>query len=164
MNKDYRFEVFTDFSSGNKEYVVCYFDFPNVIGVGDTIEEAIEEAEGNLKYYLEYCKEKGIFIPEPSVRTTNNFSGKITLRMSKSLHKKVDEEAKKEGISINSFVCEAISHYVGGKTVLDGVTNGVIDGLTMVASEYLGKVYEAKNNDGYFEKFNKTSRNKEIVV
>lgn len=164
MKKEYRFEVYTDYSSGSKQYIVNYFDFPNIIGVGDTVDEALEEAEGNLDYYLEYCSDKGIAIPEPSLHEVNNFSGKVTLRMSKTLHKKVDAQAKKEGVSINSFICEAVSNYIGGKTVINNLTEGAIDGIATVANEYLSEIYKNRQEESFFEKYNRPHKNKEMVV
>ena len=111
MEREYRFEVFTDYSSGEKEYVVKYYDFENVIGVGDSIAEAIEDAKGNLDLYLQYCKEQNRSIPEPSIHEESSFSGKVTLRMSRSLHKLVDKKSKEEGISLNAYLNEAIATY-----------------------------------------------------
>lgn len=69
---DYRFEVYTECSDfGDKVYVVRYFDV-NVIGVSDTIGEAIREAQGNLEVYLNYCKEKSIPVPKPSKHIDNS--------------------------------------------------------------------------------------------
>ncbi len=113
MNEDYRFEVYTEYSGyGDKVYVVKYFDLDNVIGVGDTIDEAIREAKGNLDVFLDYCKKNNISVPSPSSHEDSNYSGKITVRMSRKLHKLVDERAKREGISINLLLNEAISNYV----------------------------------------------------
>ena len=68
MESNYEFSIKIDYSDyGDKVYVVRYTDFPNVIGSGDTIEEAIEEAQGNLEVYFDYCKEKNI---DPSFERT----------------------------------------------------------------------------------------------
>ena len=118
MNKDYRFEVYTDYCTGERQYIVKYIDFETVIGGGDTIEEAIEEAEGNLEFYLEYCEEHNIEVPEPSIHDYELYSGKVTLRMSKSLHQKVNDRARREGVSINSLLNEAIAEYIERKNVV----------------------------------------------
>ena len=110
MNKEYRFEVYKDYE--HNVYVVKYFDFDNVIGSGDTVDKAIEEARGNLEAFLQYCKKNNIKVPEPSIHEELDYSGKVTLRMSKSLHKLVDERAKKEGVSINLLLNEAINTYI----------------------------------------------------
>ena len=38
-----------------------------------------------------------------------NYSGKMSLRMPKSLHKKVAKEAKKEGVSLNSYIVTCLA-------------------------------------------------------
>lgn len=62
MESNYEFNVSIDYRDYPKDkvYVVRYKDFPNVIGAGESIEEAIAEAQGNLEVYLNYCKEEGI--------------------------------------------------------------------------------------------------------
>ena len=117
MSNDYRFEVFTDYCTDGKQYVVKYIDFETVIGVGDTIEEAIEEAEGNLEAYIDACRMLGIEVPEPSIHDYELYSGKVTLRMSKSLHQKVNDRARREGVSINSLLNEAIAEYIERKNI-----------------------------------------------
>lgn len=62
MQSNYNFSIKIDYRDYPKDkvYVVRYDDFPNVIGAGETIEEAIEEAQGNLEVYLDYCKENNL--------------------------------------------------------------------------------------------------------
>ena len=125
MNKEYRFEVYKDYE--HDVYVVKYFDFDNVIGSGDTVIEAIEESRGNLEAFLQYCKKNNIKVPEPSIHEELDYSGKVTLRMSKSLHKLVDERAKKEGISINLLLNEAVNAYITRLSVQDLLINNSIN-------------------------------------
>ena len=62
---NYRFEV--SYLKEDDEYLVRYADFENVIGVGKTVNDAIEEARNNLELYIEACKELNIDIPKASV-------------------------------------------------------------------------------------------------
>lgn len=111
---DYNFSVKTKRYGDDIEYVVLFDDFPNLIGAGETIEEAIEEARNNLDVYINYCYENSIPVPEPTrfEFKQNIYSGKVTLRMSKSLHERATNNAEKEGVSLNSFVNEAIAFYI----------------------------------------------------
>ncbi|MBQ6782554.1 MAG: toxin-antitoxin system HicB family antitoxin [Acholeplasmatales bacterium] len=146
MNKDYRFEVYTDYSGyGDKVFVVRYYDLENVIGVGDTIEEAIEEAKGNLEVYLEYCEENNISVPEPTMHEDLDYSGKITVRMSKTLHKLVDERAKKEGISINLFLNEAILQYVSSVNTSEKIINESVEKISANMQEAFEELYNYPN-------------------
>jgi len=49
-------------------------------------------------------------IPEPEndFQTTMNYSGRVTLRIPKSLHRQAAERALLNGVSLNSFLNEAI--------------------------------------------------------
>ncbi len=90
--------------------------FPAVegcIGGGDTPEEAITEAQENLEIFLEYLQEEKKKIP--AEYEAPEYNGKISLRVSKSVHKKVAEIAEQEGISINMLLNNAVEHYLGMK-------------------------------------------------
>jgi predicted HicB family RNase H-like nuclease len=95
------------------EYIAQYDQFPTIIGVGDTPEEALAEARIFLKEYLDYCDNEGIKIKEAeSDSWKENFSGKITLRLPKSLHRDLSNYAEDDGMSINSIVNDAIRAYL----------------------------------------------------
>lgn len=113
-SRDYNFSVKKKVYGDDIEYVVIFDDFPNLIGAGDTPEEAIEEGMDNLDAYINYCYEKSIPVPEPTLSdcSENDFSGKVTLRMSKALHQRAVSVASSEGISLNSFLNEAVMDHI----------------------------------------------------
>ena len=49
---NYNFSVKIRHYGNDIEYVVIFDDFPDLIGAGDTIEEAIQEAKENLEVYI----------------------------------------------------------------------------------------------------------------
>ena len=81
------------------------------IGQGDSADEAIRELEGNESMWLETAAEVGIDIPEIPVEEDTKYSGKLSLRMSPAVHKKAVENAKREGVSLNQYVNDAIVNY-----------------------------------------------------
>lgn len=91
-------------------WVVRFADVPEVVGGGDTVEEAYNEAMSNLEYYFETLKEEGKEIPAPTQDPEeNDYSGKLVLRLSKSNHKKLAELSEQENISINALLNEIIN-------------------------------------------------------
>lgn len=107
-----------DTGDGEIEFEARFNQFPDIIGVGDDENEAIKEARINLKLYFDYCQDNKIAIPTPILNSwTNDYSGKITLRMPKSLHRDLDEFAEKDGMSINAIANDAIRQYLMCKTV-----------------------------------------------
>ena len=114
---DYRFRAFQIEGEDGFEWGVEFIDVPNVVGGGDTVEEAYYEAKENLDVYFDYLKKEGKPIPQPTKDPgLENFSGKLVLRLSKSNHAKIAELAEKENISINSLLNELITEGIANRT------------------------------------------------
>lgn len=75
------------------------------VGQGETIDDAVLELENNEKEWLKTAKKTGLIIPKEPV---NPYSGKISLRLEPSEHRKAAIKAKTEGISLNQYLCDAI--------------------------------------------------------
>ncbi len=76
---------------------------------GDTLEEAYKMIEDAKRAWLEVALEESIDIPLPESIREENYSGRILLRLPKSLHRKLAESAKKEGVSINAYITTLLS-------------------------------------------------------
>jgi antitoxin HicB len=67
---------------------------------GSTAEEAVSNCKDAVGLWLREARTRGDFIPRPALV----YSGKMTLRIPASLHRRIAEEAEREGISINQWV------------------------------------------------------------
>ena len=92
----YRMEVIPDTVEGG--YVVRFPELPGCLTCADTLEEAVRNAADCKKEWLTAALEEGIDIPEPV--SEDEYSGKLKLRIPKSLHKSLAEHSRAEGISI----------------------------------------------------------------
>ena len=168
---DYNFSVKTKHYGDEVEYVVIFDDFPNLIGAGDTVEEAIQEGRENLDVYINYCYDHSIPLPPPSDYEIKrcDYSGKVTLRMSKALHERASITADIEGVSLNAFVNEAIANYI---SVLEkhifmeavdnikrifpaGATNYIFLDNNNSSNSDLNKVWEDRTSNSLYESANK---------
>lgn len=59
-------------------------------------------------------------IPEPAPPFEEQPSGKFTVRVPRSLHRKLSEEARREGVSLNQFVTVALAETVGVRQAQTG--------------------------------------------
>ncbi len=133
--KNYEIRVFPKLADdGSTYWTACYPSVPGCVGGGDTVEEAISDAQENLQVYLEFLQEEKRKIPEEDYK--GDFSGKIALRISKSTHKKLAEISENEGISINLLLNNAIENYIGLKSY-DMNINKKIDDLRTIADSGL---------------------------
>jgi len=83
---------------------------------GDTPEEALRELEDVKCEWIKTNIELGNKMPQPL--KTNNFSGKIVVRMTPSLHETLATVAEIEGVSLNHYMVSALSKAAGRDEVL----------------------------------------------
>ncbi len=105
---------FTIYPAEEDGYVIEIPDLPGCLSQGETIEEAIANIEDAKKCWLETSLENGIDIPEPTTGV-NNYSGRFNVRVPKSLHRILAEQAKKENVSLNQLILYHLSHGTGYK-------------------------------------------------
>ena len=87
---------------------------PGCMSDGETLEEALANVKDAIKCWIETAEEIGRKIPkEEWYRSEDDYSGKLSLRIPKSLHKQVSDIANKEGCSINQLIMMYISMGVG---------------------------------------------------
>lgn len=109
---NYELRVLPKKDDCGQTYFMAFFPaIEGCVGGGDTCEEAIKDAYENLDIYLEYLKDNGYSLPEEYQE--DEYSGKLTLRISKSMHKQVAEFAEKEGVSINNYINNCIANHLG---------------------------------------------------
>lgn len=118
MERNYRVSVFPiTCEDGSIQWGAEFPDVPNVGGGGDTPEEAVAEAYENLAIYLKDIKDTKP-LPVPTNPNMSEYSGRFLLRLSRTLHRDVALRAEEEGVSINSFINEAIAKQVGERGAL----------------------------------------------
>lgn len=81
-------------------FAVRFPDFPGIVTGGDTIEDALVNAEEALELTLSVMKERKVQPPKPK----SNFSGQFNVRVPKDLHRKLVAGAEEEGVSLNAYV------------------------------------------------------------
>ena len=99
LNMPYRMEIVPDTAEGG--YIASFPELCGCITCGETVEKAVANAIDAKKEWLTAAIEDGIDIPTPE--TTENYSGQFKLRLPKSLHKQLAEDARRDGISMNQY-------------------------------------------------------------
>ena len=105
MKLPYRLEIVEDTAEGG--YVASFPDLKGCITCADTADEALRLAMDAKKEWLKAAIEEGCEIPLPD--TDDSYSGQFKFRMPKSLHRKLAEHAKLEGISMNQYCLYLLS-------------------------------------------------------
>jgi predicted RNase H-like HicB family nuclease len=88
-------------------YTALHPDLEGCVSVGETREEALANLEEARRLWLETAYEHGDEIPLPS--TEREYSGRVLVRMPKSLHRRLDKEARAEGVSLNQYIVSLLA-------------------------------------------------------
>ncbi|MFZ0992926.1 MAG: type II toxin-antitoxin system HicB family antitoxin [Candidatus Sulfotelmatobacter sp.] len=82
-------------------------DLPGCVSFGETIEGAVRNLKEIKELWIKGRIDSGQPVPEPS--DVEDFSGKFVLRIPKGLHKSLDREAKRQGVSLNQYILHLLS-------------------------------------------------------
>lgn len=99
MKLPHKKEVFEDPDEGG--FVISFPELPGCLSAGETLEDAWKNSDDAKYTWLLAALEDGINIAEP--KDTDQYSGQFKLRLPKSLHKQLAEQALVEGISMNQY-------------------------------------------------------------
>jgi len=99
MKLPHRKEVLEDCDEGG--FIISFPELPGCLSIGETLEEAWRNSEDAKHAWLTAALEDGVNIAEP--KDIDNYSGQFKLRLPKSLHKQLAEQASIEGISMNQY-------------------------------------------------------------
>lgn len=72
---------------------------------GTSVDELEQAFKDSIDEYLDFCKELGRAPEKP-------FSGKLMLRLPPEIHERAAFEAKTHGMSLNSWIKEAITQLI----------------------------------------------------
>lgn len=85
-----------------------------VTGGGVSAQQALETLEVQVEEMLNFLRDEGEPIPEAELmQPTKEYSGRVTYRPGKRLHREIFEQAELNDVSINTFISDAVSSYIG---------------------------------------------------
>jgi RNA polymerase sigma-B factor len=103
----YRISIVRDHgNSEGREWTAQAQELPGCEAYGDTAEEAIRGIEAAIEEWIEDALAKGRELPDP--RPTASYSGRLMLRMPRSLHAELSDAAEGDGVSLNQFIASSL--------------------------------------------------------
>lgn len=95
-------------------------ELPDAAAYGETYQEAYELAIDAIETTAVMLEEAGREMPSPMAKH-GDYSGRVTLRMSKSMHATTDFFAETDGVSLNSYITTAVAEKNGARSALSMV-------------------------------------------
>jgi antitoxin HicB len=82
-------------------------ELPGCKADGETAQEALTSLDTSRKLWIESSLANGLEVPEP--QEAPQYSGRFVLRIPKSLHRELANEAEAECVSLNSLISNFLS-------------------------------------------------------
>jgi len=89
-------------------------DLPGCVSDGETVAEAMENVADAIASWIAAAEDAGRSVPPPS--PTERFSGKWQMRVPKSLHRRLVERARTEGVSLNTLAATLLAEGLGSRS------------------------------------------------
>jgi len=105
MSYPFRMEIVPDLDEGG--YVVSFPELKGCLTCGDSLEQAVKNAEDAKRQWIIAALDDGYEVPEPE--SIEEYSGQFKLRIPKSLHRQLVLQSKREGISMNQYCVYLLS-------------------------------------------------------
>ena len=91
-------------------FLATFPDLPGCMADGETPEEAVSDARGAFDCWIAAHRKDGRPIPVPGTVTA---SGKFVQRLPRSIHARLQNRAKAEGVSLNQLVTAYVAEGLG---------------------------------------------------
>jgi len=118
-------------------------EFPGCLAIGETDVEALQALTDAAESWIEAALEMGQAIPMP-LESNEGFSGKLVLRMPRSLHRKAAHLADLEGVSLNQLIVTSLAEQLGTEAAKKSWSN---PSIVVLSTSALGGIKFEKNVD-----------------
>ena len=88
-------------------------ELPDVAEYADSFDEAYTLAIDTVQSTAVIFEQQGRAMPLPFSPLDEFYSGRITLRLAKSLHRALSKAADNEGVSLNQHLTNVLNYYSG---------------------------------------------------
>ena len=129
MSLDYPIELTHHTDHDEPYWFAEIADMNGCMADGGTPDEAVENLREAKERWIETSLEQGMPIPEPSDAET--YSGRLLLRLPKTLHGRLAKDAKRDGVSLNTYLVSLLSESSGQATSLSSATRQTEEAMTV---------------------------------
>jgi antitoxin HicB len=114
----YHITLMQDEEENSGKWIAAAEELPDCASRGDTAEEAIAGLKDAMAAWISAALKEGRDIPEP--RSVTSHSGRLLLRMPRTLHAALVAAAERENVSLNQFITDSLASVVGWRRAVSG--------------------------------------------
>lgn len=110
-------------------------ELPDLSGYGETYQEAYEFVVDLIDELGTDAEREGRSFPKPRTEAQGDYSGRLTLRLTRKIHRMAAEAAQMEGVSLNSYLSMAIAQHVAEENIQYDFYSAVRDVVATIAAQ-----------------------------
>jgi antitoxin HicB len=110
ISRPYHLLLVRDGEDKARPWAASVEELPGCTSHGKTSDEALAGIEAAMAKWIGIALEEGREIPEPKSAATH--SGRLLLRMPKTLHANLTRASEREGVSLNQFITDVLASAV----------------------------------------------------
>jgi antitoxin HicB len=110
LSLPYHLVVVRDGEEKGKPWAASVEELAGCTSRGKTSEEALNGIQAAMTAWIEVALQEGREIPEPKSATSH--SGRLLLRMPRTLHADLTRASEREGVSLNQFITDVLASAV----------------------------------------------------
>jgi|APCry1669189070_1035195.scaffolds.fasta_scaffold51167_2 predicted RNase H-like HicB family nuclease len=115
MSKPIVYPATVFWSDDDGGFIAIAPDLPGSSAFGETEAEAVRQLRDAIDAWIEAAESVGNPIPQPTDLTKpQDYSGRLLLRMPKTLHQLLADEAKREDVSLNQYILYRLASGTAG--------------------------------------------------
>lgn len=99
---------------GGWQWLTSVDELPGCVARGRTPQEAVSKISNALSDWISTALRENREIPQP--KSAESHSGRLHLRMPRTLHAELTRVAERENVSLNQFITDALAAAVGWRT------------------------------------------------
>ena len=107
----YTVEVLHDQSGEQAGWFARVVELPGCMTQTDTFDELETMVQDAMRAWILTALDAGLPVPEPDA--AEPYTGRLTVRLPRSLHKDLAAAAARDGVSLNTFVAVALGRSLG---------------------------------------------------
>ena len=109
-------------------------DLPGCYGMAEDWDELPSAIQDAKAAWIEAVLKKGRRIPEPS--RTSEYSGTVFIRCTPSLHRRLAEKSKLEGVSLNAFCSQILTEYSTAEELVSKAAQRIVEPIETYLAKY----------------------------
>lgn len=158
--EEYTISVRLEEIEGDWLYVARVNEVSDIVEYADDAETARSLALDSIATAQEMCEEAGILFPAPADTVKDDFSGRITLRIPKELHRACAYNAEKQGVTLNHYLSSKISASEARSDVVEQIaalTKAIQQSTEDAALFYASGIFSPAKESGTYARLSKMS-------